>query len=68
MNHPAWRVLDAAINELDAIGDLQLQTARRYVIGFLIKELARAGLLGWAPVNGAKSTLKEPRTKRYSAQ
>lgn len=42
-----WRALDAEIAELEATGDLILQTTRPYVIGALCKRLDLLGLLLW---------------------
>jgi hypothetical protein len=44
MNHPAWRVIDQALGELEANDDVELRTARRYVIGYLLQQLATKGL------------------------
>ena len=40
MTHPAWAIIDGALADLEANDDLELQTARRYVIGYLIQQLA----------------------------
>ncbi len=45
MNHPAWPVVDEALAELEENDDLELRTARRYVIGSLIQQLSEAGLI-----------------------
>jgi hypothetical protein len=45
MDHPAWGVIDSALGDLETNNDLQLQTARRYVIGYLIEQLATEGLI-----------------------
>ena len=45
MSHPAWPIIDQAITELESNGDLELQTARRYAIGCILKALADAGTL-----------------------
>jgi hypothetical protein len=45
MTHPAWGVLDSALSELESNDDLDLRTARRYVIGYLIQQLAAQGLI-----------------------
>lgn len=45
MSHPAWEVVDQELGELEDNGDLELQTARRYVIGSVVKSLAEKGLL-----------------------
>jgi hypothetical protein len=39
-----WQAIDAEISELEANRDLQLSTARHYVIGSLCKRLVEAGL------------------------
>jgi len=39
---PTWRTLDAAIRELETNRDLELTTARHYVVGFLCMRLAEA--------------------------
>ncbi|HZK80221.1 MAG TPA: hypothetical protein VFC46_04120 [Humisphaera sp.] len=43
MTHPAWAILDSALAELESNDDLELRTARRYVIGYLIQQLAESG-------------------------
>lgn len=45
MTHPAWAILDEALADLESNDDLELQTARRYVIGYLIQQLAAQGLI-----------------------
>lgn len=44
MSHPAWKVLEEALAELEANDDLELTTASRYVVGFLIQVLVEKGL------------------------
>jgi hypothetical protein len=44
MSHPAWKVLDKALGELEANDDVEVTTASRYVVGFLIKSLVEKGL------------------------
>ena len=39
MDHPAWAALDAELGELETNGDLALMTARRYVVGALVRKL-----------------------------
>jgi hypothetical protein len=39
---PTWRVLDAAIRDLEENRDLEVTTARPYVLGFLCMRLAEA--------------------------
>jgi hypothetical protein len=41
---PLWRVVDAALGELEANHDLEVTTARAYVVGYLCQRLATAGL------------------------
>lgn len=43
MTHPSWKVIDGALAALEANDDMELHTARRYVIGYLIQELAERG-------------------------
>ena len=53
MSHPyrefeataVWREIDAAIRALERNRDLQLTTAREYVIGLICKRLSDAGVL-----------------------
>lgn len=45
MSHPAWATIDNALGELENNDDLQLRTARRYVIGFLIQQMVEQGNL-----------------------
>ena len=45
---PLWRAVDAEIAALEANGDLEVTTAREYVIGSLCKRLVTRRLL--APV------------------
>ena len=52
MSHPyqrfegsdLWRLLDHEIGELEGNGDLELTTARQYVIGYLCQQLVAARL------------------------
>lgn len=41
----AWKAVDAALAELESNNDLELQTARCYVIGYLLQSLESRGLL-----------------------
>jgi hypothetical protein len=43
MTHPAWKIIDSALADLESNDDLELRTARRYVIGYLIQQLAERG-------------------------
>jgi len=45
MTHPAWAIVDNALAELEDNDDLELRTARRYVIGYLLQQLAAQGLV-----------------------
>ncbi len=53
MNHPyrefegtvVWREIDAIITALEENDDLQITTAREYVIGSICKRLSDAGVL-----------------------
>ena|SRR2546421_5413679 len=45
MSHPAWTVIENALEDLECNDDLELRTARRYVIGYLIQHLAEHGLI-----------------------
>jgi hypothetical protein len=38
-NTPLWRALDTALTELEATGELKVETAPDYVIGYLCQEL-----------------------------
>jgi hypothetical protein len=38
--HPSWVVLERALAVLEANDDLELRTASRYVVGFLLEQLA----------------------------
>jgi hypothetical protein len=57
MNHPyresedtvLWREIDAIITALERNGDLQLTTAREYVIGSICKRLSDADVLSKRP-------------------
>jgi len=64
MEHPAWNVIDSALGELEANSDLQLQTARRYVIGYLIQKLATEGLI--PPAIAFRPDSPESSGPRYS--
>lgn len=44
-SHPAWQAIDAAISDLEDNGDLREQTARVYIVGYLVKALVKGGLL-----------------------
>lgn len=37
---PLWRALDAALADLQASGEIKVETAPDYVIGYLCQELA----------------------------
>jgi hypothetical protein len=43
MTHPAWSIIDSALAELESNDDLELRTARRYVVGYLVQQLAESG-------------------------
>jgi hypothetical protein len=45
MRHPAWPVIDRALRQLEKNGDVELQTASRYVIGHVIEQLVASGLI-----------------------
>lgn len=45
MAHPAWSVLDNAFAAVESNGDLELQTPRRYLVGYLLHQLVEANLL-----------------------
>jgi hypothetical protein len=45
MTHPAWAIIDKALANLESNSDIQLQTARRHVIGYLLKAMANDGVL-----------------------
>ena len=42
---PAWRVIEASINELMVVGDVSINTATDHAIGFLCHELVSAKLI-----------------------
>ncbi len=44
-SHPAWKIIEQALAELDDNDDLELRTAKRYVIGHIISALAKSGVL-----------------------
>ena len=62
VSHPAWDVLDKAIADLEANGDLELQTARKYVIGHVVQALVKSGFV--PPAFPAHLSAEE--WKRYS--
>lgn len=45
MSHPAWKVIEKSISELESNSDLELRTARRHVIGYLVEKLVESGQL-----------------------
>jgi hypothetical protein len=45
VSHPAWKVIERSISELESNSDLELQTARHHVIGYLIEKLVESGQL-----------------------
>jgi hypothetical protein len=53
---PAWKVINKAVDDLSRNGDLEEQTARAYIVGYILKKLSEAGAL--APrvhhLNGSK--------------
>jgi hypothetical protein len=44
----AWRVVEAAVARLVANGDIEEKTARKYLVGYIVKELEEAGILAEA--------------------
>lgn len=44
-SHPAWGAVDRAIEKLVDNSDLIEQTHRRYIVGYIVKELSENGLL-----------------------
>ncbi len=40
---PLWKVVRRAVREMNKNGDLELQTAEEYVVGYLVQEVAAAG-------------------------
>lgn len=42
---PAWECLEAGIASLADNQDIQELTDRRYIVGYLVKQLAEAGLI-----------------------
>lgn len=44
-----WQVIEQALEDLQENGDLTLTTAPRYVIGYLCRQLAAAGLTEMPP-------------------
>jgi hypothetical protein len=55
MTHPAWAVIDGALGELESNNDMELTTARRYVVGFLIQKLIDHDLLQSPATNGQRT-------------
>lgn len=45
MRHPAWQVIRSALGDLEKNDDLELRTAQRYAIGYLIEKLIASGLI-----------------------
>jgi hypothetical protein len=45
-----WKSIDATVKDLEENGDVELTTARPYVLGYLCRELTRAGVA--VPANG----------------
>ena len=41
---PLWRVIEEAVHDLATNGDVELKTARRYVVGYLCQQIFEAGL------------------------
>jgi hypothetical protein len=37
---PLWRAVSAVVSELEATGEIKIETAPDYVIGFMCRELA----------------------------
>jgi len=44
-NHPAWKIMEDALCELENNSDLQIQTSQRYIVGFLLKSLMDKNIL-----------------------
>jgi len=54
MKHPAWAAVNRAVEELESNSDLELQTARQYVVGYLVQQLVENGLIAASDVGTAK--------------
>jgi len=53
--HPAWKVIEDALNKLQANNDLEMRTASAYLVGFIMKELVRQGLSEQMPKSSKES-------------
>jgi hypothetical protein len=65
---PIWKALDNAVSELVRNGDLEEQTAREYIIGYLAKTLTEEGFQQVAELHSGHKVLRvvevrEPRIK-----
>lgn len=45
---PLWRALEAVVSELEATGELKVETAPEYVIGYMCRELAAKWIIASA--------------------
>jgi hypothetical protein len=61
ITHPAWPVIENALRELESNDDLELRTAQRYVVGFLIKQLALHDLMPPAAPHQLNGEKKRPK-------
>ena len=50
---PEWKVVDRALSDLTENGDLNEMTARRYIVGHIVKMLLDAKTAGAVTTNGA---------------
>ena len=54
---PIWDALDRAIDELIKNGDVEEQTARQYIVGFLAKSLTDEGFQQVAKLHSGRKIL-----------
>ena len=67
LTHPAWKVVEQAMRDLETNNDLELQTPSRYVVGYLLQALEQKCLLSSGTTVGAEKNGKTIAV-RYSAR
>ncbi|HUB27906.1 MAG TPA: hypothetical protein VL992_20950 [Tepidisphaeraceae bacterium] len=66
LTHPAWSAIDRALGELEANHDVRIQTARRYLVGYLLQHLLGEGLI--SPLEVEIPETKSSRKKLHAVR
>lgn len=64
--HPAWQVVTDELESLRVNRDIEITTAREYVVGSLCKALDQAGLLNTPQSSDGGSTRPSPAENEHS--